>query len=156
MAISPKDGSPHWRPQLLGMVRIAIGLLFLEHGLSTAFGFATGRADHDWTRLHAYAGPIETMGGILLILGLFTRTTGFILSGEMAIAYFQSRLRWDAGPLTVLWPHYNNGEEAVLNAFFFLWLVTAGAGAWSLDALIEKRRKRAEAGVGTTPEPVRT
>jgi len=75
------------------MVRIAVGLLFLEHGLSTAFGFVTGRADHDFAQLHAWAGPIETIGGTLLILGLSTRTTGFILSGEMAIAYFSSRLR---------------------------------------------------------------
>jgi len=154
--MSQNNGSPRWLPQLLSVVRIAIGLLFLEHGLSTAFGLATGRADHDWTKLHAYAGPIETVGGILLTLGLFTRTTGFILAGEMAVAYFQSRLRWEGGPLTVLWPHYNNGEEAVLNSFFFLWLVTVGAGAWSLDALIEKRRKRAAADLSATREPVRT
>ena len=94
--MSQNNGSPRWLPQLLSVVRIAIGLLFLEHGLSTAFGFATGRADHDWTKLHAYAGPLETVGGILLTLGLFTRTTGFILAGEMAVAYFQSRLRWSS------------------------------------------------------------
>lgn len=156
MAKSPNQGSPSWLPQLLSIVRMAVGLLFLEHGLSTAFGFATGRADHDWTKLHAYAGPIETIGGILLILGLFTRTTGFILSGEMAIAYFTSRLRWQGPPTTVLWPHFNNGEEAVLNCFIFLWLVTAGGGAWSLDALIAKHRKKADRGVGATPEAVRT
>jgi putative oxidoreductase len=136
-------------------VRIGVGLLFLEHGLATAFG-VLGRADHDFTKLHAYAGPIEFIGAILLILGLFTRTTGFILSGEMAVAYFQSRLRWEGSPTTLLWPHYNNGEEAVLNAFVFLWLVTAGAGVWSLDALIEKRRKSAESEAGAITEPVRT
>jgi putative oxidoreductase len=147
--------TPSWLPKLLSIVRIGVGLLFLEHGLSTAFGFVTGRADHDFARLHAWAGPIETIGGTLLILGLFTRTTGFILSGEMAIAYFTSRLRWET-PGIVLWPIRNNGEEAVLNCFFFLWLVTAGGGAWSLDALIAKRRRKSDAAVGVVSEPVQT
>lgn len=156
MTEASKGTQPSWLPKLLSVVRIAVGLLFVEHGLSTWFGFATGRADHDFSKLHAYAGPIETLGGILLILGLFTRATAFILSGEMAVAYFQSRLRWEGGPLTVLWPHYNNGEEAVLNCFFFLWLVTTGGGAWSLDALIAKFRKKADTGVAATPQAVRT
>jgi putative oxidoreductase len=153
---SASNAKPRWLPQLRSIVRIAVGLLFVEHGLSTAFGLFTGRADHDFTKLHAFAGPIETTGGILLILGLFTRTTAFLLAGEMAVAYFQSRLRWQGSPLTVLWPHYNNGEEAVLNTFFFLWLVTAGAGPWSLDALIEKGRNKAAGTVGAAKEPVRT
>ena len=153
MNTSP-NASPPWLPKLLSVVRIAVGLLFLEHGLSTALGFITGRADHDFAKLHAWAGPIETIGGILLILGLFTRTTGFILSGEMAVAYFNSRLRWET-PGIVFWPIRNNGEEAVLNCFFFLWLVAAGGGAWSLDALIARRRKRAETVAGVTKEPVR-
>lgn len=148
------NGSPSWLPKLLSVVRIAIGLLFLEHGLSTAFGFFTGRADHNFAALHAWAGPIETIGGILLILGLFTRTTGFILSGEMAIAYFTSRLRWTE-PGIVFFPIRNNGEEAVLNCFFFLWLMTAGAGAWSLDTLIAKRRRKADAATADVGEPVR-
>jgi putative oxidoreductase len=137
------------------MVRIAVGLLFLEHGLSTAFGFVTGRADHDFAKLHAWAGPVETIGGTLLILGLFTRATAFFLSGEMAVAYFSSRLRWET-PGIVFWPIRNNGEEAVLNCFFFLWLVTAGGGAWSLDALIAKRRRKSDAAVSAIREPVRT
>ena len=137
------------------MVRIGVGLLFLEHGLSTAFGFVTGRPDHDFAKLHAWAGPIETTGGILLILGLFTRATGFILAGEMAVAYFQSRLRWET-PGIVLWPIRNNGEEAVLNCFFFLWLVTSGAGSWSLDALLARRRKKVDAKVSPVGEPVGT
>jgi putative oxidoreductase len=148
-------GSPPWLPKLLSTVRIAVGLLFLEHGLSTAFGFVTGRADHDFAKLHAWAGPIETLGATLLILGLFTRTAGFILSGEMAVAYFSSRLRWET-PGIVFWPIRNNGEEAVLNCFFFLWLVTAGGGSWSLDALIAKRRRRRDAVTAAVGEPVRT
>ena len=80
--------------------------------------------------------------GIALILGLFTRTTGFILSGEMAMAYFTSRLRWET-PGIVFWPIRNNGEEAVLNCFFFLWLVTYWPMAWSRCSLGigEKTRK---------------
>lgn len=155
MTVPPNNGSPSWLPKLLSTVRIAMGLLFLEHGLSTAFGFVTGRADLDFTKLHAWAGPIETIGGTLLILGLFTRTTGFILSGEMAVAYFTSRLRWTE-PGIVFFPIRNNGEEAVLNCFFFLWLMTAGGGAWSLDALIAKHRRKSDAAIGAASEPVRT
>jgi putative oxidoreductase len=151
---SRNNASPPWLPKLLSLLRIAVGLLFVEHGLSTAFGFATGRADVDFSKLHAWAGPIETIGGVLLILGLFTRTTGFILCGEMAVAYFTSRLRW-AEPNAVFFPTRNNGEEAVLNCFFFLWLMTAGGGAWSLDALIAKSRRKSNTAVGAAGEPVR-
>ena len=155
MTMAPDNGSPSWLPKLLSIVRIAVGLLFVEHGLSTAFGFVTGRADHNFSALHAWAGPIETIGGVLLILGLFTRTTGFILCGEMAIAYFTSRLRWTE-PGIVFFPIRNNGEEAVLNCFLFLWFMTAGGGAWSLDALLAKRRKKSRATVGAVGETVRT
>ncbi len=156
MTTIPQNGaSPIWLPKLLSVLRIAVGFLFLEHGLSTAFGFVTGRADVDFSKLHAWAGPIETIGAILLILGLFTRTTGFLLSGEMAVAYFTSRLRW-AEPGVVFFPTRNNGEEAVLNCFFFLWLMTAGGGAWSLDVLIAKSRGKSDAAVGAAGEPVRT
>jgi putative oxidoreductase len=156
MSFLTSNTPPPWLPKLRSVVRIAVGLLFLEHGLSTAFGFVTGRADHNFAALHAWAGPIETIGGILLILGLFTRTTGFILCGEMAMAYFTSRLRWET-PGIVWWPTRNNGEEAVLNCFFFLWLVTSGAGPWSLDAMIARRRarKRSETAASAAGEPVR-
>jgi len=150
------NGTPVWLPKLLSIVRIGVGLLFLEHGLATAFGLFEGRPDHNFAKLHAWAGPIETTGGILLILGLCTRTTGFILAGEMAVAYFQSPFRWAGPPGFVLLPPPNAGEEAALNAFVFLWLMTAGGGAWSLDALIAKRRKQADSGMRAATEPVRT
>jgi putative oxidoreductase len=145
--------TPPWVSKLLSIVRIAVGFLFLEHGLSTTFGFVTGRPDLNFAKLHAWAGPIETTGAILLILGLFTRSAGFILSGEMAVAYFQSRLRW-AEPNAVFFPIRNNGEEAVLNCFFFLWLMTAGGGPWSLDALIAKSRRKSDSAAGAAREPV--
>jgi len=132
-------------PKLLSVIRIVVGLLFLEHGLATAFGLFEGRPDHNFAKLHAWAGPIETTGAIFLILGLFTRTTGFILAGEMAIAYFQSRLRWAGPPGWVLLALPNNGEEAALNSFFFLWLMSTGGGAWSLDALIAKMKNAGSA-----------
>ena len=133
-----------------------MGLLFLEHGLATGFGIFEGRPDHNFAKLHAWAGPIETTGAILLILGLFTRATGFILAGEMAVAYFSSRLRWQT-PGIVLLPLPNGGEEAVLNSFFFLWLMTAGGGPWGLDALIAKsRQKKTDLPVAEIADGVRT
>lgn len=147
---APSNSTPAWLPKLRSLVRIGVGLLFVEHGLSTAFGIL-GRADHDFSKLHAYAGPIEFTGGVLITLGLFTRVTAFILAGEMAVAYFQSRLRW-ASPGIVLLPSFNNGEEAVLNCFFYLWLVTSGPGPWSLDALIARARGKSKATAGDVQE----
>ena len=118
--------------QLLSVVRIAVGLLFFQHGAEKIWGFAGGRIDHNFGSLHGIAGPIEVIGGGLLIAGLFTRTASFILCGEMAVAYFS---RWAPRGF---WPITNGGEEAVLFCFLFLWLVSAGAGPWSLDYLIQR------------------
>jgi len=122
-------------PYLLSAVRIAVGLLFFQHGAEKIWGFADGRIDHNFATMHGFAGPLEVAGGALLILGLFTRTTAFILCGEMAVAYFT---RWAPRGF---WPISNGGEEAVICCFLFLWLVTAGPGPWSLDALIEQVRE---------------
>jgi putative oxidoreductase len=120
-------------PYLLSILRIAAGLLFMQHGGEKLWGFAGGRIDHNFPQLHALAGPIELIGGMLLVLGLFTRTTAFILCGEMAVAYFRTWAPRGFFPIS------NGGEEAVLFCYVFLWLVTTGAGPWSVDALIEKR-----------------
>ncbi len=124
-----------WAPYLLSVLRIAAGLLFMQHGGEKLWGFAGGRIDHNFPNLHAFAGPIELLGGGLMTLGLFTRTTAFILCGEMAVAYFRS---WAPRGF---FPINNGGEEAVLFCYLYLWLVTTGAGPWSLDALIEKRKQ---------------
>ena len=153
MAASTTNGSAGWLPKLLSIVRIGVGLLFLPHGLEKLWSFAGSRPDYDFARIHAWAGPIETAGGVLLILGLFTRPTAFILCGEMAVAYFHS---WFSMSAKGFLPIINGGEESTLNCFLFLWLVTAGGGAWSLDALIAKRHKKADAGIGMAGEPVRT
>jgi putative oxidoreductase len=121
-------------PSLLSLVRILTGLLFLQHGAEKLWGFAGGRIDHDFGTLRGFAGPLEVAGGTLIALGLFTRFTAFILCGEMAVAYFRS---WAPRGF---FPIQNGGEEAVLFCFIYLWLVTAGAGNWSLDYLIAKQR----------------
>lgn len=126
------DWNP-WFARLLSIVRIAAGLVFFQHGAEKLWGFAGGRVTGMHLTLRAAAGPIEVLGGSLLVLGLFTRTTAFILCGEMAVAYFT----WVKNGL---WPINNGGEEAVLFCFLYLWLVTAGPGPWSLDALIRGSR----------------
>jgi len=124
---------------LLSILRFVVGFLFIQHGLEKLWGFAGGRIDRDFSSLHGIAGPIETVGGLLLILGLFTRSTAFILCGEMAVAYFHS---WAPRGF---WPITNGGEGSVVYCYIFLWLVTAGAGPWSLDALLQRNRPRVRA-----------
>ena len=124
-----------WAPYLLSVLRIAAGLLFMQHGGEKLWGFAGGRIDLNFPNLHALAGPIELIGGALMTVGLFTRSTAFILCGEMAVAYFRS---WAPRGF---FPINNGGEEAVLFCYLYLWLVTRGGGPWSLDALLEKRKQ---------------
>lgn len=121
-------------PYALCLVRVVAGLLFMQHGLEKLFGFAGATPEPTLWGIRGVGGILETVGGPLLALGLFTRPTAFILSGEMAVAYFRS---WAPRGL---FPIANGGEEATLNAFIFLWLAAAGAGAWSIDALIQRRR----------------
>lgn len=121
-------------PHALFVVRVVAGLLFWQHGLEKLFGFAGARPEAALSSIRGIAGILEAVGGPLLVVGLFTRPTAFILSGEMAVAYFRA---WAPRGL---FPIANGGEEATLNAFIFLWLAAAGAGAWSLDALLQRGR----------------
>jgi putative oxidoreductase len=114
-------------PYLLGAVRVLAGVLFWQHGAEKLWGFAGSRIDHNFAALRAWGGPIEIAGGTLIALGLYTRITAFILCGEMAVAYFKS---WAPRGF---FPIQNGGEEAVQYCYFYLWLVTAGGGVWSLD-----------------------
>jgi putative oxidoreductase len=109
------------------IVRIGSALLFFQHGAQKLFGFTGSRISEDLFTQRGFAGVLETVGPALLILGLLTRSTAFLLSGEMAVAYFMA---W--APVG-FWPITNGGEEAVLFCFFFLWMFFAGPGAWSLD-----------------------
>jgi len=118
-----------WEPRLLSVVRLVTGLLFLEHGMAKLFGFPHLEAfAHLWLfSLLGLAGVIETVGGFLVAAGLFTRPAAFILSGEMAVAYFKVHY-----PRS-FFPALNGGEDAILYCFIFLYLSLAGGGAWSLD-----------------------
>ena len=112
------------------------GLLFLEHGTAKVLGFPAGAGPYlgfQFTTLPGISGILELVGGILLVLGLFTRVTAFILSGEMAVAYFMVH-----APKS-FYPVVNKGEIAVLYCFVFLYLAAAGGGPWSLDALMRRR-----------------
>jgi putative oxidoreductase len=124
-----------WAPRVLSILRIMAALLFMEHGLMKIFevpGPQTGAPD-PLPPLLAAAAWIEIVGGGLIALGLFTRTAALICSGEMAVAYFMMHAA--QGP----WPGLNGGDAAILFCFVFLYLVFAGPGPWSLDAVVRKR-----------------
>ena len=121
-------------PHALFLVRVVAGLLFSLHGFEKLFGFAGARPEATLLGIRGLAGILEGVGGPLLVIGLFTRPTAFILSGEMAVAYFRA---WAPRGF---FPIANGGEEATLNAFIFLWIAAAGAGSWSVDAWLQKNR----------------
>jgi putative oxidoreductase len=123
-----------WAPRILSILRIVAGLLFFEHGASKLLGFPP--SDHsgvDFLTLPWFAGVLELVGGALLFLGLFTRPVAFILSGEMAFAY------WMAHAPKSPFPVVNGGDAAILYCFLFLYLAFAGGGPWSVDALLRRK-----------------
>jgi putative oxidoreductase len=129
-----------WTPRAQALLRIVTAYLFLVHGTSKLLGIPHVAAFDNLRVLSlvGFAGILELVGGILLLLGLFTRPVAFVLCGEMAFAYFIGH----ASNGNVLVPMLNRGELAVLYCFVFLFFAAAGAGAWSLDAV---RRRRAVA-----------
>jgi putative oxidoreductase len=118
-----------WQAHLLALLRIVVGLLFLEHGLSKFFAFPVPFPVHPLPPLLLVAGVIELVAGALVTVGLFTRVAAFIASGEMAIAYWTMHF-----PSGGFWPLANKGEAAIMFCFIFLYLAAAGPGAWSLDS----------------------
>lgn len=117
-----------WAPRLLSVLRIVAGFMFMLHGLQKLVGFPAPFPRHiELFSLLGLAGTIEMVGGALVLLGLFTRPAAFIMSGEMAFAYFMGHF-----PKS-FWPVLNGGDPAVLYCFVFLYLAAAGAGPWSLD-----------------------
>lgn len=124
-----------WSPHMLAILRIIIGLLFVEHGLVKLWDFpvASPAIPHPLPPLLIAAAIIEVAGGALLALGLFTRIAAFVCSGEMAVAYFMAHAPRG------FWPVANQGELAIVYCFLFLYLVFAGGGAWGLDGLLKKR-----------------
>lgn len=118
-----------WAPRLLSVLRIMAALLFMAHGTMKLLGFpASGNPGAALFSLMGLAGVLELGGGLLLVLGLFTRPVAFILAGEMAVAYFMAHAPQSFFPII------NKGESAVLFCFVFLYLAAAGAGPWSVDA----------------------
>ncbi|HEY2531164.1 MAG TPA: DoxX family protein [Xanthobacteraceae bacterium] len=117
-------------PYVLSILRIMAGLLFFEHGMSKLFGFPQPLPPLHPLTLHWFAGVIEFAGGPLVALGLFARPAAFIMSGEMAFAYFISHAPRGFFPIL------NSGDAAILYCFIFLYIATAGPGPWSLDALL--------------------
>ena len=116
-----------WSPRLLSLFRIVFGLLFFSHGVSKLFGLPP--FPMPLTPLLHVAGVLELVGGALILIGWWTRPIAFLLSGEMAVAYFMMHAPHSPLPLA------NGGEAAILYCFAFLYLAAAGAGPWSLDAL---------------------
>jgi putative oxidoreductase len=127
--ISENQLSTVWAPRLLSVLRIMAALLFMAHGTMKLLGFPdSGQPGPELFSLMGLAGTLEIVGGVLLVLGLFTRPVAFVLAGEMAFAYFMAHAPQDFFPIK------NGGESAILFCFVFLYLAAAGAGAWSLDA----------------------
>ena len=138
--------TPSWMPAWVldiahTLLRVVTGALYMQHGAQKLFGFLADPSrpftgppptfSQFWI-----AGVLETFGGALIVLGLLTRPVAFLLCGEMAVAYFQAHLPRG------FWPLKNSGEVVVLFCFNYLYLFAAGAGPFSLDALLRRRRGR--------------
>jgi len=123
---------PTLAPQLRSLLRIVAAFIFLQAGTMKLFAFPVGVPPNGGTvpllSEVGLAGILETFGGALLLVGLFTRPVAFLLSGEMAVAYFQ------VFASVSFWPIVNNGITPVLYCFVWLYFSAAGAGPWSLDA----------------------
>jgi putative oxidoreductase len=135
-----------WEPRILSILRIMVGLLYMQHGLNKLFDFPptpTHAPYHLFSLVPGLAGLLETFGGLLVILGLFTRPVAFLLSGEMALAYFMAHAKRGFFPLL------NGGEGAVLFCFIFFYLFVAGGGVWSLDRVRAPEPSRFSARAGS-------
>jgi putative oxidoreductase len=126
----------------LALLRVMAGLMFMQHGVQKMFGLLGGwRGEPGLTAplvsQAGLAGVLEVFGGLLIVLGLFTRPVAFLLSGMMAVAYFQMHAP------DGFWPIVNRGELAALYCFVFFFFSARGAGPYSLDAGLENRRRSA-------------
>lgn len=125
-----------FQPILLSVLRIAAAYMFMLHGSAKLFGVPHVEMFDGLQlfSLYGFAGILEFFGGLLLLLGLFTRPVAFLLSGQMAVAYFMAHASGD----TVLLPLLNGGEAAALFSFIFIYIAAAGGGAWALDNKFNK------------------
>ena len=121
-----------WEPRILSVLRIVVGVLYMEHGLAKILDFPH-QPNHApyalFTLVPGLQGLLELVGGLLLALGLFTRTVAFVLAGDMAVAYFMAHTPRGFFPLL------NGGGLAIVYCFIFLYFWIAGGGEWSLDRL---------------------
>jgi len=132
-----------WKEEAYVLMRFMMGFMILCHGVQKVFGLLDGEGNPQG--LWMIAGFIETIGGTLLMVGLFTSPIAFVLSGEMAVAYFlvHAHLRF--------WPILNGGEIVVANCFAFLYIASKGGGVLSVDAWLERRQAELENRRSTTP-----
>ena len=126
-----------WGSPLLSVLRAVTAFLFIAHGTQKLFAFPAlqSRAPVDLASLSGVAGMLEVAGGALLLVGLLSRPVAFLLSGEMAVAYFLRHAPRE------FWPALNGGELAALYCFLFLFIAAAGPGPWSLDALLRRSQR---------------
>ena len=126
-----------WTPRILSVMRIIMGFLFLQHGTAKLLGFphVTMFDNLQLASLIGVAGILELVGGSMILVGLFTRPVAFILSGEMAVAYFMVHAQHGWVPML------NQGELAVIYCFVFLYLSVAGGGVYGLDAMMRGKAK---------------
>jgi putative oxidoreductase len=126
-----------WAPYVLSIVRVIAAFLFVQYGTAKLFAFPAavmpGGGTAPLASLAGFAGALELVGGAFLLVGWFTRPVAFLLSGEMAVAYFIGHAPHG------FWPVLNQGSPAILFCFLWLYVSTAGPGSWSVDAL--RRRK---------------
>ncbi|HEV8538118.1 MAG TPA: DoxX family protein [Bacteroidota bacterium] len=132
-----KSKLSQWSPHLLSVLRMVSALLFMMHGSQKLIVIPAGQRVEpvDLMSLVGLAAVLEFFGGLLLLVGIFTRPVAFLLSGLMAVAYFKAHAPQSFIPLI------NRGELAVLYCFLFLYFVTAGGGSWSVDELLERRKR---------------
>jgi putative oxidoreductase len=137
--VGPDEFSERWAPSAIGVLRIVTALLFFEHGTAKLLGFPMTDMAHPamWS-LPWIAGVFELVGGFLLLIGLWTRWVALLLCGEMAVAY------WMAHAPHSPFPIINMGEAAILYCFIFLTLFVIGAGNWSVDQVLHRRKSPIE------------
>jgi putative oxidoreductase len=138
MSIFDPAPSP-WPSRMRAVLRIVTGAVFITNGTMKLFDYPPlppGVPPIVLMSQVGIGGLLEVVGGTLFMIGLFTRPVAFVLAGEMAVAYFQFHFPQS------FFPTVNNGTPAVLDCFIFLYFVAAGAGAWSVDAMLARRRAR--------------
>jgi putative oxidoreductase len=129
--MDPFARAQRFAPELLSVLRIVSALIFIAHGTQKLFGFPAPPASGlpAMFTLFWFGAILEVFGGLLLLVGLFTRPVAFVLSGQMAVAYWMFHAPRNVYPLL------NNGDAAILYCFVFLYIVAAGPGPWSVDAV---------------------